>query len=70
MVEVFKTDVAEPLQAKFMKGKLEQKLALKDVHFDLADRDNILRIESAAIDAAGVIAFVKQYGYSCEVLED
>jgi len=69
MVEIFKTNVASSCEAEKIIGLLIAKLLFTKINFDLADCDNILRIEHPEINPSNIISIVEELGYHCSLLE-
>jgi hypothetical protein len=70
-VEVFKTNVADPEQAKWLVDQIERNFASCKVNFDLADCDRILRVASEGkIQPDVLINLLKNVGCTAEVLPD
>lgn len=71
MVEVFKTNVTQPETASFLVAQISRVFGYR-VNFDLGDCDRILRVQSMgeAVNAAGVVEVVRDFGFSAEVLPD
>lgn len=70
-VLVFRTSVTTPgdiLKLKSMLDKLVEQGGRWN--FDLADRENILRVETAVCAPAQVIAALREKGHYCEELEN
>lgn len=71
MVEVFKTDVTNDLQASNLVGVIEGCFEGYKANFDLDDRDHILRIEvEDVVNINRVIAVLKASGVNAEILPD
>lgn len=72
MVEVYKTDIGNIKQSKFLIKKLKQQLRNYKFNFDLEDCDKVLRAENphGEINNTLIISLVIEYGYSIEVLPD
>ncbi|HEX6891803.1 MAG TPA: hypothetical protein VF141_13950 [Chryseolinea sp.] len=71
MIEVFKTDVRDPEEARKLTFEIDTKFAGCIANFDLTDCDRILRIKhSAKIDPAVFIELLDRFGYQAEVLPD
>ncbi|MFC0774764.1 hypothetical protein [Terrimonas alba] len=72
MVEVFKTDVCDPVDASILIDAIRKVFPGYKVNFDLQDCDQILRIESCAnvIQIDCIIQLISQFGYTAEVLPD
>ncbi|MFC0516731.1 hypothetical protein ACFFGT_21160 [Mucilaginibacter angelicae] len=69
MVEVFKTNVHDPAEAKMFVGLLQKLITNSRVNFDLEDCDRILRIEGLDISTQLVTGILKDHGYQCQLLE-
>lgn len=69
MVEVFKTNVKKPKQAKQVIAVLQQSLPGSKINFDLDDCDKILRIEGSALRVRTVETLVRETGFACNTLE-
>jgi hypothetical protein len=69
MVEVFKTNVQERLQAESLVAVLLQQFPLYRINFDLHDCDKILRVEGEDIPQHSIIRAIAERGYQCVVLE-
>jgi hypothetical protein len=69
MVEVFKTNVPDPVIAKGLSQELSLILPDSKINFDLQDCDRILRIERNDIRPEVVVNFLTVKGFCCEVLE-
>lgn len=72
MVEVFKTNVFDVLDADKLVLLIHQNFNYYQANFDLDDCDRILRIktESELIDSLSVISLLKKNGFNAEVLID
>lgn len=71
MVEVFKTNVNSVPDAHQVLNLLSENFPSATANFDLADVDNILRVDcGAVIDTSRIIAILEQAGFAAEVLED
>lgn len=70
MVEVFITNIQEPVQAEKILMFLENIFPELKINFDLDDCHKILRVEGAKINQDSIISIVKKSGYICEILED
>ncbi len=73
MVEVFKTNIGNPVLANKLQKDIEQNYKNYLVNFDLEDCDNILRIETLEgqqVCVETIINFLKQEGFFAEVLND
>jgi hypothetical protein len=72
MVEVFKTNVSNPKQAKMLLDQIHKVFNSYTANFDLEDCDKILRVKSGwgFIEHARLIALLKTFGFHAEVLPD
>lgn len=68
MIEVFKTDVKEVIQAKKIIALLHQRFPGSRVNFDLDDCDKVLRIEGDNFIPEEAIKLVKENGAVCDIL--
>lgn len=68
MVEIFRTNINEPIHANAMAVTLRKYFPESGITFDLEDCDKILRIEAARIPATKIIEILKANGYQCEIL--
>ena len=69
MVEVFKTNVQKKTQSKMLLSVLSEAFPSFKINFDLSDCDKVLRVEGDNIEALRIMILVKEYGFTCEVLE-
>jgi hypothetical protein len=69
MVEVFKTNVQDKAQSEMLLGVLSEAFPPFKINFDLSDRDKVLRVEGDDMEVSGIMILVKEYGFSCEVLD-
>jgi hypothetical protein len=72
MIEVFKTNVQDPVQANMLIHHIHELFGHYRVNFDLEDCDKILRIQSKAgiVEPEFVIELLRDFGFSAEVLPD
>lgn len=71
MVEVFKTNIEDPLRAKWLVSKIDETFSSYKANFDLDDCDNILRVECVeGIKPNQLISFLAKYNCIAEVLDD
>ena len=72
MVEVFKTNIEDPLRAKWLVSKIDETFSSYKANFDLDDCDNILRVEccKGLVESKILISFLEKYGCAAEVLKD
>jgi hypothetical protein len=69
MVEVFKTNVRGKAQSKMLLAVLTEAFPSCKINFDLSDCDKVLRIEGENISASNIMMLVKEYGFTCEILD-
>lgn len=69
MVEVFKTDVAEPEEAQLLANALLARFPNSRPSFDLEDCDRVLRIEGGMLCTNTIINIINQFGYDCHILD-
>jgi hypothetical protein len=69
MVEVFKTNVEQQMQAAILSDVLLQCLPHLKVNFDLDDCDRILRVEGTVVPLEKIVEVLAANGYQCFVLE-
>ncbi len=71
MVEVFVTNIEEPVLAARVVKLLLEYFPDHRINFDLNDCDKILRVEAVgAIKTDTVISVVRSAGFLCHLLED
>ena len=68
MVEVFKTNIDDRIEADRIRELLLDHLPDCKVNFDLEDCDKILRVEGF-VSAVEVIKMIREHNYQCEVLK-
>ncbi len=68
MVEVFKTNIEEHLQAENVISLLAVSFPECKINFDLEDCDKILRLEGTAFSSEEIIGLLKAKGFNCEPL--
>ena len=69
MVEVFKTNVQKKAQSKMLLCILSEAFPSFKINFDLSDCDKVLRVEGDNMEALRIIILVKEYGFTCEILD-
>ncbi len=69
MVEVFKTNIKKKTQSKMLLCILSETFPSSKINFDLSDRDKILRVEGDNLEALRIMILIKEYGFTCEVLD-
>ncbi|MBD0333145.1 MAG: hypothetical protein ICV66_10850 [Chitinophagaceae bacterium] len=71
MVEVFKTNVTEDVEAVKLLEHFNKVKPHYKVNFDLQDCDKIFRVESAKeILVDDVISILQEYGFKADILPD
>jgi hypothetical protein len=69
MVEVFKTNVRNKIQAKQIADLLRLAFSDARINFDLGDCDKILRVEGInESNSPVIVADLNRLGFQCEVL--
>lgn len=69
MIEVFKTNVETASDANNIVQILLQRFPGSRINFDLQDCDKILRVEGKDFCTETIIAFMKEKGFHCSVLD-
>ncbi|RYY46881.1 MAG: hypothetical protein EOO06_13570 [Chitinophagaceae bacterium] len=70
VVAVFKTDVSLQADASIVVKNLLELIPHSRINFDLADCDNILRIETQEeVDPSFIQRYVSELGYVAELLD-
>jgi len=69
MIEVFKTNVEEIVQAKKIIDILLERFPGNKINFDLHDCDKILRVEGKSFCSETIMTLVNENGFTCDVLE-
>jgi predicted RNA-binding protein YlqC (UPF0109 family) len=69
MVEVFKTNVQKKAQSKMLLCILSEAFPSFKINFDLSDCDKVLRVNGDNIEALRIMILVKEYGFTCEILD-
>jgi len=69
MVEVFKTNVQKKIQSKRLLCILSEAFPSFKINFDLSDCDKVLRVEGDNMEALRIMLLVKEYGFTCEILD-
>jgi hypothetical protein len=69
MVEVFKTNVQKKTESKMLLCMLSEALPASKINFDLSDCDKVLRVEGDHIEALRIMMLVREYGFTCQVLD-
>ncbi|MDB5253443.1 MAG: hypothetical protein JWP27_2612 [Flaviaesturariibacter sp.] len=68
-IEVFRTDVNTKEHADTVLDLLRRILPAGRLNFDLADRDNILRIEAREVQVQSIVSLLAAAGFICIPLE-
>ncbi|MCD6012813.1 MAG: hypothetical protein K0Q79_2675 [Flavipsychrobacter sp.] len=68
MIEVFRTNVCEEIQASEIIALLQQHFPGSKINFDLEDCDKVLRVEADHILPYPVSKLLHSHGHLCEVL--
>ena len=69
MVEVFKTNIQKKAQSKMLLCILSEAFPSFKINFDLSDCDKVLRVEGNNMEALPIMILVKEYGFTCEILD-
>jgi hypothetical protein len=70
MIEVFSTNVTDPVHAAMLLERIHEEFAHYRANFDLNDCDNILRVVSPGenVDAYTLISLLRRHGFHAAVL--
>ena len=69
MVEVFKTNIQKKAQSKMLLCILSEAFPSFKINFDLSDCDKVLRVEGDNMETLRIMILVKEYGFTCEILD-
>jgi hypothetical protein len=69
MIFVFKTSVKTKMQVKKLKPHIDKILSNEKWHFDLEDRDKILRIDSEENIGLEIIDLLSSHNHTCDELD-
>jgi len=69
MVEAFKTNVQKKAQSKMLLCILSEAFPSFKINFDLSDCDKVLRVEGDNMEELRIMILVKEYGFTCEILD-
>jgi hypothetical protein len=69
MIEVFKTNVQKKAQSKMLLCVLSEAFPSFKINFDLLDCDKVLRVEGDNMETLRIMILIKEYGFTCEILE-
>lgn len=71
MVEIYKTNVKDALEAQLVLSHIHKKIPGCKANFDLEDCDSILRTETKEyLETNKIITLLEQLGYYCAVLSE
>ena len=72
MVEVFKTNIEDQIDAVILLNQIHEEFAGYEANFDLEDCDKILRMCTAEpfVESARVIKLITKMGFSAGILPD
>lgn len=69
MIEIFKTNVQNKAQAKWVVNLLQNNFSEAKINFDLNDCDKILRVEGInQIHTTKIVIELNILGFKCEIL--
>ena len=68
MVEIFKTNVHDILQAEKIIALLNDHFSAFMINFDLHDCDKILRVKGESIPIDDIVSIVSANGFECSLL--
>jgi len=70
MIEVFKTDVIDPVLAGLLQNRIHRTFPQYRANFDLEDCDRILRVAcvTGSVEARRLIQLLEERGFKAEVL--
>ena len=69
MVEIFKTNVYDVMEAEQIITLLNQHFPAFMINFDLHDCDKILRVKGDTIPVNEIVEIVSSNGFHCSVLD-
>ncbi len=69
MVEIFKTNIADEVQAAFVLQLLKEQWPRYMANVDLEDCDRILRVEGESVEHEKIRSLMRLKGYVCDVLK-
>ena len=69
MVEIFKTNVYDVMEAEQIISLLNQHFPAYMINFDLHDCDKILRVKGESIPVTQIVDIVSSNGFYCSVLD-
>jgi hypothetical protein len=69
MIEVFKTNVNEQVQAEIILSVIVNSFPSIKPNFDLQDCDHVLRVEGNDFTTTEIINLLQSNGHFCEILD-
>jgi len=69
MIEVFKTNISEPSQARKLINILRGHFPEFIIHVDLHDCDKVLRVQGENFTVETILRLVRAEGHECVILE-
>ena len=69
MIEIFKTNVKNAIQAETLLVLLYHYFPLTEINFDLEDCDCILRVKGEKFCSSNILHILAFNGFECQVLE-
>ncbi|HEU4552789.1 MAG TPA: hypothetical protein VFS25_08140 [Chitinophaga sp.] len=69
MTGIFKTNIATPEERQQMIRAIHAHFDVATCYVDIEDCDKVLRITDMKVDEYTMMAFVRQQGFLCEILE-
>jgi hypothetical protein len=69
MIGIFKTNIATSTERQHMIRAIHAHFDVDTCYVDIEDCDKVLRITDMKVDEYTMMAFVRQQGFLCEILE-
>lgn len=69
MIGIFKTNIASKRDRNYVLKAIQQHFDVGPCNVDIEDCDKVLRIVDLKVTEDRMIAFVKEQGFQCEILE-
>jgi len=69
MIGIFRTNIATHEDRQHMIAAIQAHFDVGTCYVDLEDCDRVLRITDMKVDEYTMIAFVKEQGFLCEILD-
>lgn len=69
MIGVFKTNIGTPEARQTLIQALSSSFHVSNCHVDLEDCDKVLRIADLEVAEQEIVAFVREQGFTCDILE-